>query len=175
VTDLDIAPADALEFERFAVTDDSSAAWAVDKIRERCTERQRLVDNHTEYLRVLAERHRADLAPIDDDLAYFEGLLFTYYRSLPDPPKTYKLPNGAIKTTAGRASTRVVEPDSFTSWALDNAPEALDYKPRVSALKDWPRDDDGNVIDPESGERVPGVETVVGETSFTVKVEGGPA
>ena len=70
---------------------------------------------------------------------------------------------------AGRSSVKVMDETAFVAWAIDNAPDALSYKPKVSALKDMDRADDGHLVAPDTGEIVPGVVEVVGEPTYSVK------
>lgn len=159
--------------ERFRITDDDLASWAIRKLDFAGKEKARIEQAcHAEIERIRAHMERAIAGP-DHDISFFTARLVEYRRDLelldPKLPKTYRVATGAISRKAGRKSTKVTDQDAFTQWALDHTPAALEYVPRVSALTGWPRTEDGRVIDPESGEIVPGVETVTGEDSYSVK------
>ena len=62
-----------------------------------------------------------------------------------------------------------VDETAFVAWAIDNAPDALSYRPKVSALKDMDRADDGHLVEPETGELVPGVVEVTADPTYSVK------
>lgn len=151
------------------ITDDALAAWALDKIAAHVTEIDRIRRNAQAYIELIQSDALADEKPHTDKVAWLEGELRAYYESLPDQPATYKLPNGKIERRAGRPSTKVTDDAAFLAWAAENCPAAVQRKPLVSALKDFPRTGDGAVVDRETGEPVPGVEVVVGAPTVSIK------
>ena len=150
------------------ITDDALAVWALDKIAAATTERDRIRRNAQAYIDQIQQDALADEKPLTDRIAWFEGEVRRYYEALPDPPATYKLPNGRIERRKGRPSTKVVDVDAFFEWAESAAPEAIKRSPLTSPLKGWDVTDDGQVVSPH-GEIVPGVEVVVGEPTVSIK------
>ena len=156
------------------ITDDALAVWALDKIAAATTERDRIRRNAQAYIDQIQQDALADEKPLTDRIAWFEGEVRRYYEALPDPPATYKLPNGRIERRKGRPSTKVVDVDAFFEWAESAAPEAIKRSPLTSPLKGWDVTDDGQVVSPH-GEIVPGVEVVVGEPTVSIKPAGRPS
>lgn len=150
------------------ITDDALAVWALDKLAAHSAERDRLRSNVAAYIQTIEDDLRSDLKQHDDAIAWLEGEVRRYYEALPDPPATYKLPNGRIERRKGRPSTKVVDVDAFVEWAESAAPEAIKRSPLTSPLKGWDVTDDGQVVSPH-GEIVPGVEVVVGEPTVSIK------
>lgn len=167
--------------ERWEVTDDALADWALHKIARIEAEQARLA--HLADTRIADIRTWLDQAtrPLDHDLDFFRSHLIAYRRRLEDRdpklPKTYKLPSGAIKRRAGRDRTVVVDHQAFTAWALDNLPEALKIDPRVSALADARfatnvvDGEGGHLFDRETSAMVPGVEIIEGTDTYSVVAE----
>ena len=157
------------------ITDDALAVWALDKIAAATTERDRIRRNAQAYIDQIQQDALADEKPLTDRIAWFEGELRRYYESLPDRPKTYKLPNGQIQERAGRASTKVTEPDAFLAWARTWCPDAVKESPLTSPLKAiTTATDDGQLVTAD-GEVVPGVEVVTGPPTVSIKPAGRPS
>ena len=156
------------------VTDDALAAWAMDKIAAHQAEIERIQRNAQAYIEQVQADAIADERPHSDKVAWFEGELRRYYESLPEPPATYKLPNGKIERRPGRTSTKVVDADVFVGWADEHARDAVKRTPLVSAMKGWQRTDAGEVVTPD-GEVVPGVRVVVGEPTVSIKPTRRPS
>ena len=163
--------------ERFVVDNDAKANWALRKLARTRAEKERLTHQAQQKI-AHVETWLADvLGPLEHDEQYFTQLLYGYRLRLqadnPDQKPHYPLVDGRLILAAGSKSTRVTDDTEFTRWALDNAPETLSYKPLVSRMGDWPRQElpDGRVaiVDPETGEFVPGVFEVTGEERFEVR------
>lgn len=155
------------------VTDDAMAVWALGKRAKLEAEIKRIRENTQRFIDEVQADASAAEATLASKMAWFDAELRGYYEGLHNPPGTYKLPNGSIKRNTPRQSTKVVEPDSFVPWALENAPETLKYEPRVSEMKAWARTDDGCILSPD-GEVVPGVQVVTGEPTFTITSKARP-
>ncbi len=157
--------------ERWRVDGDKTAGWALGKLAAARAEQARLQANADELIDTIRYQLGLDLKPVEDRAAFFESCLIEYRRSLeadnPDLPKTYKLPLGALKRRAGRVSTKVTEPDDLVSWLLNrDLWDACKIEPSVSAVKAVFPD----LVDPESGELLPGIHFEVGPESYTVEV-----
>lgn len=160
------------------IESDDAACWALRKVGRAHRELMRLqqvaeyeVDGIQQWLDEAS-------SPLARTVGFFEGKLIAYRRRLedenPDLPLTYKLPGGDITRRAGRARTVVVDEEAFTSWALEEAPDAVAVKPLTSKLlgKESPFDvtDTGAVVDRRTGELVPGVQVSPGSPTYGVKV-----
>ena len=175
----ELEPADEQYFQieqpsgYIGVTDDALAVWALGKRAKLETEVKRIRENTQRYIDEIQADATAAESTLLSKMAWFDAELRGYYEGLHNPPGTYKLPNGTIKRNAPRKSTKVVEPAEFVRWALDNAPDTLKYEPRVSEMKTWARTEDGSILSPD-GERVPGVQVVAGEPTFTITSKAAP-
>lgn len=168
-----LAAGDIPEPDRWMVTDDSAANWALRKLAAEVAEIERIdAQADAEILRIKQWAEQAKKQP-EHDAAFFESRLLEYRRCLevmdPDLRPTYGLPAGELKRTAGRKSVKVTGKDEFVMWALDNRPSALNYSPLVSDLAGYHREA-GALFDPETGERIPGVEEVTADPTYSVKV-----
>lgn len=157
---------------RFEITDDALAEWALRKLAAAVSEASRLrriAQAEIDRIQLWAEDAERI---VGRDASFFTSKLIDYRRTLeardPKLPGTYKLPAGSLKRAAGRESTKVLDEQSFVTWAIDNAPDALaPPKPLVSTMKTWPRTEAGEIVSPD-GDKVPGVQVVKGDPSYTV-------
>lgn len=152
---------------------DNTAMWAIGKLHDATEERDRIRRNAQHQIEQIQAKALRDEARSTRTIEFMTGKLIAYRRRLeaahPKLAKTYRLANGDIIVRAGRASVKVIDESAFVDWACDNRPSALTYKPKVSALKDMDRADDGHLVHPETGEIIPGVVEVAGEPSYSVK------
>lgn len=160
------------ERERWVCDDDDKAGWALRKLAAAEAERERIKRlAQAEIARIEAWATDAD-RQVARDVDFFTSQLIGYRRRLeasdPKLPKTYKLPAGSIARRAGRTSVKVVDERAFVEWAYEAKPDALTMRPKVSALADYP-DTSGYIVDPDTGEQVPGVERVRGDDHYEVK------
>lgn len=168
--DIDTSDNDARE--RWQITSDDQAGWALRKMARAQAERARIKDQATAELdRIEQWAKEADAAAAHDE-QFFAGKLVEYRRRLEDAdpklPATYKLPWGTLARRKGRESVIVEDADALTSWALDNAPELLRYSPDKKALGDLPRTPDGAPVSSD-GEPVPGVTVQRADDRYEVK------
>lgn len=165
--------ADPTVRQAWAIDGDNTATWALRKLAAQRDEIDRIdAAADAEILRVKQWAEDAKRQP-ERAAAFFEAKLIDYRRRLeaenPNLPKTYRLPAGDIAVRAGRSSVKVTDESAFVDWAQDNAPHALTYKPKVSGLKGMDRADDGHLVEPETGELVPGVVEVTADPTYSVK------
>lgn len=147
------------ERERFAVTDDSSATWAMRKFRQQVAK----IKENEAIARAELDRVAKWLDSVNKPLAqsaeYFESLLLEYGRKArAEGRKSVKLIDGTIKS---RVTPPKVEVDEsvFIPWAQQNRDDLLIFaepKPNKSALK--------------SETDIPGVVIVEGQISYSVEV-----
>lgn len=156
--------------ERWRVDGDKTATWALGKLKAARAEAERLRANAKELIEEIQFQLGLDLKGPEDDASFFESALIEYRRTLEDAnpklPKTYKLPLGRLKTRVGSKSTLVSDPDALVAWLTEHGKtEAVKAEPRVSVVKElFPE-----LVDPESGERLPGVEFLMGDDTYTVE------
>lgn len=164
--------------QAWEVDGDKTAMWAVDRIATATEERDRIRRNAQHAIEQIQAKAITDEAVSTRTIEFMTGKLIAYRRRLEDQnpklPKTYRLANGDLCVRAGRASVKVIDESAFVDWANEHAPQALTYKPKVSALKDCDRTDDGQLVVRESGEIVPGVIEVEGDPSYSVKPSVNP-
>jgi hypothetical protein len=163
---------DAQIRERWTIDDDDAAGWALRKLAAAQAERDRIKRvAQAELARIETWAADAD-RQVQHDVDFFTARLVEYRRMLehnnPSLPLTYKLPGGSLTRRKAPEVVVIESPDEFTSWALDNAPDALDYKPKKTVIKEWHRRDDGQVVSPD-GEPVPGVSVQRGDDRYDVK------
>ena len=82
-----------MENDRFAITDDSAAEWAIRRIREKQEDTQRWKEHYDHQLATIKESN-------DRDIAYFEGLLAEYFGKVPHHDtktmRKYSLPSADL-------------------------------------------------------------------------------
>jgi len=172
--DLDEQP----DRERFEVTDDSQAAWAMRKllsIRKRIAENEAIAD--AERTRIDEWVHQAN-SKFQPDVAYFEALLTRYAQQqrASDDRKSIETPYGVVKSRATQDKFKVVDEDEFFKWADENLPDAVVSKrsPSLTALKKAvtveSTDTLGLVAMSEHGEIIPGVTVEPGGVNYSVEV-----
>lgn len=170
----DLDPDDQAPWE---ITDDDAANWALRKVSRAQHEIKRLRDaaNHEiEHIRDWLDQATGTQATT---IRFFESKLIDYRRRLEDEnadlAKTYKLPGGELCRRSGRTRTTVTDEIAYISWAVDNFPDAVAYRPLTTPLT---RDDrftvteTGALLDTTTGEIVPGVVVSRGDETYSVRV-----
>lgn len=159
--------------QHWQIDGDKTAMWAIGKIHDATEERDRIRRNAQHQIEQIQAKALRDETGSTRTIEFMTGKLIAYRRQLeqenPRLPKTYRLANGDLCVRAGRPSVKVIDESAFVDWASDNRPSALTYKPKVSALKDLDRADDGHLVDPETGEIIPGVVEITADPSYSVK------
>jgi hypothetical protein len=167
------------EGERFRVLDDGAASWAFRRLAEAEAEiesRRALARSEIETV----ERWLADAVKGPErSRAYFEALLVGYMaRRFGDDPKTktISLPSGTLTARAGTPKIEVDDVEAFFEFADGVAdslrPEYVREKieANVSALKKrLVVTADGVLVEPETGEPVPGLGWIPGGVRFAAK------
>lgn len=175
--DLDVT----FSFEDEAVAVDLSLAENVDRILAALRIRRRRV---AEYERVHAVRvadmeAQRDKVRRENDTSWLEDQLASYHAArLRDDHrcKTITLPSGTLKARKAPDSLVVDDAETVLSWAHDLAPEMIRTRVEVdkTAAKRRLRPSpvgDGSVVDPSSGEVVPGLTWAEGETTYRAVTE----
>jgi len=181
MTEVDIHEFDVEEQpdrERFEVTDDNQAAWAMRhllSVRQRIAENQAIADAERSRIDEWLDRANKKFEP---DAVYFEAILLRYAQQqrASDDRKSIETPYGVIKSRATQDKFKVVDEESFLEWATDNLPDAVNVKitPSISALKDHSVVEHtttlGFVALTNGGEIIPGVSVEPGGVNYTVEV-----
>lgn len=138
-------------------------------------ERERIKADFTAEIRELQDRKTTKVGVLDRKLARREALLFDYRRQLevenPDLPKTYTLARGAIARRKAAAGIKVTDTRAFILWAALN--ERLDLFRGDPVLTSMKKDLDltgEKVVDPKTGEVVPGVEPTHPDDTYSVQL-----
>lgn len=165
--------------DRFRVTDDRQAAWAMRKlaqVRGRLDDVAAVAQAEIDRVRAWAEDQSE---PLRRDAAYFEGLLGEYARTVRDDPgdgrKSVSTAHGSVSTRTIPARLEVTDVDALVAWAETARPGLVQVKKTVRAsdvkgvLASY-SDGDGQVFDPATGEVVPGIVGQPASVSVTFKV-----
>lgn len=159
--------------ERFTITDDGAAAWAMRKLR---AIRSKQADNAKI---AQDERDRIDLwlaevnAPLDRDAMYFEQILTDYALRVRENPddgrKSLNLPAGKVATRTSQAKWQV-DAEQFLGWARTSHPDLIRVKEEADLTKikeTLAVTPDGVAVSPE-GEPVPGITVLPGGITASV-------
>lgn len=162
----------------FRVHDESSAEWAlrvVAKHRRRLAAHEDVAKATIEHTNEWLDGQRKRYL---DSTEHLLGLLESYHRQVLDEnPKarTLQLPSGTLKARKAPDVVDVTDVDAFVAWAEAGHDELLRIKtdpdkPKIRSLLGHD-ETDGVLVDPATGERVPGLAWVVGEVAFKVETD----
>lgn len=165
---------DPVERERFTVDDDRKATWAMRKLRTIKAAQKTNEAIAAEEISRVNEWLTDVNAPLKQDEAYFTGLLIEYLRSrrAEDGTKSITLPHGKINSRSGQPKWDV-DSEEFLKWADATREELVRIKiePNLAEAKKVLTVEGDKVIDPKTGEVVPGILIHPAEISYTVEVE----
>lgn len=161
--------------ERWRVTDQRRADWAMERVRQL---RAEIAENE---LRAGEQRDRIERwlervnSTANRQAEFFEGLLMEWHAAElgRDPKrKTIHLPAGTLKARARQNSWEIDDEAALLAFLQANAPELVRTKHEVAKgdmKKRYSGNAAGHVITPD-GEVVPGVRIEPGGVSFSVVV-----
>ena len=163
--------------EPFEITDDSTAAWAMRKLRglhQQIEAARKTAEDETARVQDWLERQTEK---IERDAQYFENLLIHYaieQRQNADR-KTIDLPTGRVSSRASHESWNI-DKESFIKWAKDFAPNLVRIKTTempetVEVLEEHLVAADGKVVVKETGEIVDGIEIKDATINYKVEVD----
>ena len=165
----------------FAVTDEASAEWAMEKLEENAKARALIEE---QYQRMIA-RHEAwrkdALKELDESDAYFYGLLrpWAEEKLAGGKKKSVKLPSGTVGFRAGNGTYKFgeekvtatnadllafVKNDDASFIKVEESVRWGDYKKTLNVT------DDGKVVS-ANGEVIPDMTYTEGEPTFYAKVK----
>ncbi|MFZ5852292.1 MAG: host-nuclease inhibitor Gam family protein [Actinomycetota bacterium] len=159
--------------EHFRIADLAQAAWAMRKLRQaqaRIDEVKAVADAEIERVQAWAE---AAISGHAKDRAYFEGLLVDYaLRCREENPKvkSLALPGGRVATRESGGGWTAVDMAALVAWAEARHPDLVEVRKNVplTAAKRALQAAGDVVVDPDSGEVVPGL--AVGPKGITATV-----
>lgn len=156
--------------EPFKVDSIEKAAWAMRKYRQAAQRKERNIELATaEHDRIQTWLESANKKH-EDAMAFFAGHLEAFARAERlEGRKSVSVPDGVVKSRAKGVSFDV-DKESFVKWALEENPELLrvSYAPDMTMMKESLEVVGPNVVDPRTGEAVPGISVIPESVSFTI-------
>lgn len=166
---------DEQERQKFKIENIEQANWAVRKIaaaRAAIREREELARAEIERIKRWLEDETQEL---QRDIEFFEGLLKEYHvkqLAKDSKAKTIKLPYGVLKMRKQQPKIERND-EQLKAWAKENKPDVLiPQEPKLdwAGLKKVLKIAGDKMIDPDTGEAVPGVTVIEREPKFSVEV-----
>lgn len=163
---------DYADRERFRITDDAQATWAMRKLaaaREALNGVANVAEAEIARVQAWAEQRSRQAL---QDAQYFEGILCEYARAQrAEGRKSVSTPYGTVKSRAG-SPRWTIDAEAFLAWARTAHPDLIRVKeePALAAVKDALQVADGGAVDPATGEVVPGVAIAEAEVTYSVEV-----
>lgn len=162
-------------YERFEINDDKKANWAIEKVKEARSDRDRWIEFYKDQI----EKVKAEC---DDNTAYLEFGLRKYFmeRSSEGFTKTTKTGKSeSYSLPCGKLVLKKQEPEFdhddsiLVPWLEQNAPEFI----KIEKSAKWGElkkvvDVSGDSVINEDGEVVPGVMVTERADKFVVEVKG---
>jgi hypothetical protein len=160
--------------ERFIITDDAKADWALEKLRELKglkREKEELAEKRKIMIDSWLEE---ESSKVDNDIEFFEGLLTEYAMKLKEKNKdlkTHSLPFGKLKFRKQNAKWNYDE-EKLLKFLKVVGIDAIKVKEQIDkqALKNMVKVVGNKVIHPETGEIIEGVEIEERDEKFTIDV-----
>ena len=165
-----------MDNEGFVIDSDSKAEWAIRKIKELRSERDRLMHVCDQMIQEYQDLKYGYQEKCERESDYFLGQLRLYMSQVESKElKTcykYKLPSGDL--VESKQKEKIVQDDGLTEWLQSNMPELIkaEYKPEWSEVKSMIKIVDGNpVMITDNGEMldIKGVKVEIEEGSFDIK------
>lgn len=153
--------------EPFAVRDDKTAEWCLQKIREAKAEKQMWADYYA------AQKKSVD-AEADRTIAFFEAALEDYFAIVPHKKaktqESYSLPGGKL-VRKHQPPEYIRDDAALLPWLRDNMADCI----RTAETVDWAELKQrltitpGGALSDDNGEIVPGVQAVARPDVFRVE------
>lgn len=155
--------------EAFSINDLQDATWAFRKLRAIDAKKKELETILNEEINGLKEWFCKETKSLDDDKAYFEGLLSAYYIEERAKDKKFKLSTPYGKVTSSKKTKYIYEDEqAIIDYCNMNEIDAIRVKEELdkTAFKNLCKDG----VNQSTGEVVPGVRVEKVE-SISVKAE----
>ena len=162
----------------FIVDTEQKANWALRKIKQLQGKMNANADLAAEEIAKIETWEKEVNESLQQSILFFNGLLEQYHRKVygenPDI-KTIKLPHGQLKMRAQQPEF-IRDNDKLLAWleskgTIGKAYIKIAKSPHWGELKERLRIAGDRMVDPETGEVVPGVEVVEREPKFSVEVK----
>ena len=164
------------EKKQFTVDSPEGASWALRKVRALRKQAEEVQEIASAEINHINDWRRAEMGKLEDNIAYFESLLYGYHLMVmeQDPDrKTIKLPHGTLQMRAQQPE--YIRDDALLRpWVEQNKPDYLIPQPAKldwAGLKKAIEVVGASTIDPDTGENIPGLMIELREPKFSVKVE----
>lgn len=157
------------------IDSDDAAQWALRRLAAARQEIQRVNDagqNEIDRIEFWMAEHRK--GP-QRDVAFFENRLMEWHRQNAEVfGKTRVYPSGTLKRSDITPKPVVANEPSFVRWATDSGHlELLKIEPRKAEIKKFAKVADDKVVDPSTGEVIPGLGASDAFILSTVSTESG--
>ena len=157
------------------------ADWAMRQIARLRHERATLADRFDRELERIKQRRTDRLDILNREIAHYEEPLRQWHAALlaaGEAGKTIHLPHGDLKARTVNPTVTVDDMDAVANWARRAHPELLAARVSIPELRKAVAildlvDEPAKVIDPATGEIVPGCAVTPGTTTFTVSPTEG--
>jgi hypothetical protein len=149
--------------EHFRIDGSGTANWALAKLRYYKRREQEIKDLHRQEVERLDEWAKGEQAKLDRPLTYFESLLTNWHREqfeADEKRKSIVLPNGKLKSIAGKDKVVPLDEDAFFAAAPDGLIRVKKEIDKTATLKHVK----------ETGELLPGIAIESGERTFKVEI-----
>lgn len=162
------------ESKGFEVTDDSSAAWAMRKLRDVQREIENVKTVSADDIARVQEWEAKQLEKHEREVTHWETLLINYLEAERDKGrKSVDLPTGRV-TSRAIAEAWDIDAKEFIGWAHEFAPTLVRSKTTelpetVEVLREHFETSGGKVVVKDTGEIVEGIK--VKDPTVTYKVE----
>lgn len=151
-------------------------AWHARMARRAQAELDEISDLYDAELARLTERRENRVRIIMERLAWHKAPIESYARMRleRDGKRTIELPHATSKISVPtKPQVFITDTDTLTDWARTRHPEIL-RSPNVTDVRRVVTvTDDGKVVDPDTGEFVPGVEAQVPQPRWSIDLEPG--
>lgn len=164
------------EKEQFTVDSPDGASWALRKVRALRKQMGEVHEIATAEINHINDWRRAEMSKLEDNIAYFESLLYGYHllEMEKDPDrKTIKLPHGTLQMRAQQPEY-IRDDAQLIPWVEQNKPEFMVPQPAKlnwAKLKKTLAIAGTSTIDPDTGESIPGLVIEQRPPKFSVKVD----
>lgn len=150
------------------------ATWAMRRLRDLQRQRLDVVATATREIDRVSRWAAEQDSRLSHDVEFFESILTAYAldrRAADAKQKTLSTPFGEVGTREVAPAVAVEDPAAFIAWAKQERPELVKVAESVRAAdaKKALVVADGKVIDPKTGEVVPGAAVTPGKVTATVR------